>query len=78
MKMPELSLMEWQKRYGTEKAFADAIAKYRWPQGFICPRCNSDAAWYITTRAGTCKKQPYWLYAAKKETSLLRQICYKK
>jgi transposase-like protein len=50
MKMPEISLLEWQKRYGTEKACAAAIAKYRWPQGFICPRCGNDSAWYITTR----------------------------
>jgi len=50
MKMPELSLLEWQKRYGTEKVCAAAIAKYRWPQGFICPRCGNDSAWYITTR----------------------------
>jgi len=50
MKMPELSLLEWQKRYGTEKACAAAIAKYRWPQGFICPRCGNDSAWYINTR----------------------------
>lgn len=50
MKMPELSLLEWQKRYGTEKACAAAIAKYRWPQGYICPRCGNDSAWYITTR----------------------------
>lgn len=50
MKMPEVSLLEWQKRYGTEKACAAAIAKYRWPQGFICPRCGNASAWYITTR----------------------------
>jgi len=50
MKMPEISLLEWQKRYGTEKACAAAIAKYRWPQGFICPSCGNDSAWYITTR----------------------------
>ncbi len=50
MKMPKLSLLEWQKRYGTEKACAATIAKYRWPQGFICPRCGNESAWYITTR----------------------------
>jgi transposase-like protein len=50
MKMPKTSLLEWQKRYGTEKACATAFAKYRWPQGFICPRCGNKSAWYITTR----------------------------
>lgn len=50
MKMPEISLLEWQKRYGTEKACAAAIAKFRWPDGFICPKCGHNASWYITTR----------------------------
>jgi transposase-like protein len=61
MKMPELSLLEWQKRYGTEKACAAAIAKYRWPKGFICPKCGNDSAWYITTRkvyqCSSCRHQ---------------------
>ena len=50
MKMPEISLLEWQKRYGTEKACAAAIAKFRWPDGFIFPKCGHNASWYITTR----------------------------
>lgn len=50
MKMPKISLLEWQKRYGTEKACAAALAKYRWLQGFICPKCGHDSSWYITTR----------------------------
>jgi hypothetical protein len=36
MKMPQISLLEWQKKYGTEKACANAIVNYRWPQGFLC------------------------------------------
>jgi len=50
MKMPKISLLEWQKRYGTEEICAATLAKYRWPQGFICPRCDRDSAWFITTR----------------------------
>lgn len=50
MKMPQMSLLEWQKRYGTEKSCAAAIAKYRWPNGFICPRCGHNSACYIKTR----------------------------
>lgn len=29
VKMPQMSLPEWQKRFGTEKAWAAAIAKFR-------------------------------------------------
>ena len=61
MKMPQISLLEWQKKYGTEKACADAIAKYRWPNGFMCPRCSHDAAWFIKSRkiyqCTNCKAQ---------------------
>jgi transposase-like protein len=50
MKMPRMSLLVWQKRFGTERACAATIAKYRWPHGFICPKCGHDSYWYITTR----------------------------
>ena len=50
MKMPELSLLEWQKLYGTERACASTLAKYRWPNWFICAKCSHDSAYYITTR----------------------------
>lgn len=50
MKMPEISLLEWQKRYGTERACAKQLAKVRWPNGFQCPACGFTKAYYITTR----------------------------
>jgi transposase-like protein len=50
MKMPEISLLEWQKRFGTERACEKVLVKIRWPNGFICPRCNLTNASYIKTR----------------------------
>jgi transposase-like protein/ribosomal protein L37AE/L43A len=50
MKMPKISLLEWQKRYGTERACAKELIKVRWPEGFQCPACGSMKACYITTR----------------------------
>ena len=50
MKTPRISLLEWQKRFGSEKACAEAIGKFRWPNGFICPKCCNNAAWYISSR----------------------------
>ena len=50
MKMPEISLLEWQKRYGTEKACAETLSKYRWPNGFQCPECGHEASYYIAKR----------------------------
>ena len=61
MKMPQVSLLEWQKQYGTEKACAAAIAKYRWPNGFMCPKCSHDTAWFTKSRkiyqCTKCKSQ---------------------
>jgi len=37
MKMPEVSLLEWQNRFGTERACEKALVKIRWSNGFICP-----------------------------------------
>lgn len=50
MKMPELSLIEWQRRFGTEEACAEALTRVRWPDGFICPACAGKAYSYITSR----------------------------
>jgi len=33
MKMPKIGLLQWQKRYGTEKACAFTLTRYRWPNG---------------------------------------------
>ena len=50
MKMPEVSLLEWQKRFGTEHACEKVLVTIRWPNGFICPRCNSKDASFIIPR----------------------------
>jgi hypothetical protein len=31
MKMQDLSLLEWQQRFGTEDACAEALTQVRWP-----------------------------------------------
>ena len=50
MKMPEISLIEWQKRYGTENACVKALVKVRWPNGFQCPACGGMKAYYLPSR----------------------------
>ena len=50
MKMSQISLLEWQKRFGTEKACVVALTKYRWPQGCMCPKCGHNSSYYIKTR----------------------------
>ena len=50
MKMPVISLLEWQKKYGTEKACIQTLTKVRWPQGFQCPACGSTKFSFVSTR----------------------------
>ena len=61
MKMPTISLIEWQKKFGTEKACTKVLAKVRWPQGFQCPKCGSQNFTMIMTRklyqCSSCKHQ---------------------
>ena len=60
MKMPEVSLLEWQKRFGTERACEKVLVKIRWPNGFICPRCNfEDASFIITRKKYQCSQCRY-------------------
>ncbi len=50
MKMPNVSLLSWQKRFGTEKACAKILYETRWPSGFMCPNCDHHKASSIKTR----------------------------
>ncbi len=46
----ELSLFQFKKRFGTERACQNALEKMRWPDGFICPKCQHNKACRINTR----------------------------
>lgn len=63
MKMPEISLLDWQKKFGTEKACAAALAKHRWPDGFVCPICGHKEGHYMPKRrvyqCYNCRHQAY-------------------
>ncbi len=50
MRMPTVSLLEWQKRFETENACIETLIKVRWPDGFFRPECASKNCSYIVTR----------------------------
>ena len=35
MKMPAISFLEWQQRFGDEESCVQALTKICWPDGFI-------------------------------------------
>lgn len=36
----KMSLIEFQKRFGTEEQCREYLFEKRWPQGFVCPKCG--------------------------------------
>ncbi len=39
MAYQELSLLQFKKKFPTERACQKALKKMRWPNGFVCPKC---------------------------------------
>jgi hypothetical protein len=37
---PGLSLTQFLAEYGTEAQCEAALEMFRWPQGFVCPKCK--------------------------------------
>ncbi len=51
MAYQELSLLQFEKKYSTERACQKALEKARWRNGFVCPKCAHTRASRITTRS---------------------------
>ena len=45
-----LSLYDFLKSYGTESDCISRLFDMGWPTGFVCPRCEHNQYYYITTR----------------------------
>lgn len=57
------SLQEFQRMFPDEASCAEHLARTRWPEGFVCPRCRGRKAWRIPSRTPltfackTCRKE---------------------
>lgn len=45
-----MSLPEFLNLYGTEEQCFDSLFAWRWPDGFICPKCNHNKCCRLSTR----------------------------
>jgi transposase-like protein len=43
-------IFEFQERYGSEAACIEALARHRWPEGYVCPRCAGDEGYQLKSR----------------------------
>ena len=48
--------MEFEKNFNTEEACSQYLFKLRWPDGFMCPRCNHGKAWPLKGGLYQCTK----------------------
>jgi hypothetical protein len=39
------TIAEFESKFSFEEACRDYLFRLRWPQGFICPRCQATKAW---------------------------------
>jgi transposase-like protein len=59
-KQPELNLVEFIDKYGTEEKCIDHLFKHKWPDGFVCKRCGTKEYYPLKTRGlFQCKKCKY-------------------
>jgi ribosomal protein L37AE/L43A len=57
------SILEFRERFATEQACRDYVAKLRWPQGFVCPSCQTTKSWKM-------KSEIYWCSTCHYQSSL--------
>jgi transposase-like protein/ribosomal protein L37AE/L43A len=51
MQQESIDLIEFMKRFQTEEQCAELLFKFRWPDGFICPKCGH-VSFYRLKRRG--------------------------
>jgi len=47
--------LELEERFRTEECCREYLAKLRWPDGFVCPRCHAKDAWSATRGRLVCR-----------------------
>ena len=52
--------MDFERRFATDEACRDYLGALRWPEGFVCPRCQGKQGWKMTRGlwlCGDCRHQ---------------------
>lgn len=55
------TLLEFEARFSTDEACRDYLFQIRWPDGFVCPRCQNNKAWPIGNTLFHCTQCNYKL-----------------
>ena len=61
MQQHPTNFMEWCRKYSTERACVAELARHRWPNGFVCPRCGHRKAHVLSRhhlrQCASCRHQ---------------------
>lgn len=49
------TILELEQRFATDDACREYLFQLRWPDGFVCPRCNETAAWPASRGRYVCQ-----------------------
>jgi len=50
------NVMDLEKQFSTEEACQDYLFRLRWPDGFVCPRCQATGNWLATRGRLVCRE----------------------
>jgi hypothetical protein len=48
--------MELERRFSTDEACREYLFSLRWPEGFVCPRCQGKTAWQMSRGLWLCSQ----------------------
>lgn len=50
------TLAEFEEQFATEAACLEYLARLRWPNGFVCPKCGATGAWRTNRGLWSCQR----------------------
>ena len=60
MQQGSMNLLDFQNKFSTEEACQEHLFNMRWPNGYRCPRCDHNKAYFHQSRhLHQCKKCGY-------------------
>ena len=50
------TVLEFEDRFGSEESCSKYLAALRWPEGFVCPRCQQQGGWPASRGRWICQR----------------------
>ena len=50
------NIIEFEEKFATEKACQDHLFRFKYPEGFQCPKCRYDKFWWTQRNLMHCRK----------------------